>query len=53
MGGHRAGLFLHLVPLFGAGLSVLVLGETLRAYHALGAVLIFGGISVATRSRRS
>lgn len=51
VGGHRSGLFLHLVPLFGAGLSVMVLGETLRVYHALGAALIFGGIAVATRSR--
>lgn len=52
VGGNRAGIFLHLVPLFGAGLSVLVLGEGLQAYHALGAGLIFSGIFVATRTRR-
>lgn len=50
VGGNRAGVFLHLVPLFGTALSVMVLGETLAWYHYAGAALIFGGIYAASRA---
>jgi drug/metabolite transporter (DMT)-like permease len=51
VGGERASTFLHLMPLFGAVLSAIFLGETLLWYHYVGAVLIFSGIFVASRSR--
>jgi drug/metabolite transporter (DMT)-like permease len=51
VGGERASTFLHLMPLFGAVLSAIFLGETLLWYHYAGAVLIFSGIFVASRSR--
>ncbi|KKW69211.1 membrane protein [Lampropedia cohaerens] len=53
-GAARAGLFIHLMPLFGALLSVLVLGERLHGYHAVGMAAILGGIMLSTRrmSRR-
>ena len=52
VGGNRAGVFLHLVPLFGTALSVVVLGERLAWYHYAGAALIFGGIFAASRAPR-
>ena len=49
VGPNKAGLFVHLMPLFGALLSVIFLGEQLFAYHCAGAALIFGGIYLTTR----
>ena len=49
VGPNKAGLFVHLMPLFGAILSVIFLGERLYAYHYAGAVLIFGGLWFTTR----
>ncbi len=49
VGANRAGLFVHLMPVFGALLSVIFLGERLYAYHYAGAALIFGGIWFTTR----
>jgi drug/metabolite transporter (DMT)-like permease len=50
VGAARAGAFLHLIPLFGAALSWLLLGEALYWYHYLGAALVFTGIFVASQS---
>ncbi|MGI9463147.1 MAG: DMT family transporter [Aestuariivirgaceae bacterium] len=47
LGGNRASLFLNLVPIFGALLSVLVLGEALHLYHAVALALVIGGIFLA------
>lgn len=52
VGPNRAGLFVHLMPVFGALLSVVFLGERLHGYHYAGAALIFGGIWLTTRPRR-
>lgn len=49
VGPNKAGLFVHLMPLFGALLSVTFLGERLYSYHYAGAVLIFSGIWLTTR----
>jgi drug/metabolite transporter (DMT)-like permease len=51
VGGERASTFLHLMPLFGAVLSSIFLGESLLWYHYAGALLIFSGIFIASRSR--
>jgi len=51
IGPARGGLAMHFVPLFGAALAVLVLGEPLRWYHAAGAALIFAGVVVASWRR--
>jgi drug/metabolite transporter (DMT)-like permease len=53
VGPSRAGLFVHLMPVFGALLSVIFLGERLHGYHFAGAALIFGGIYLTTRGARS
>ncbi len=44
VGPNKAGLFLHLMPVFGAILSFLFLGESLHRYHLAGIGLIFSGI---------
>ncbi len=48
-GPARAGQFIHLLPVYGAVLSSLLLGEALRPYHALGFGLILSGIVLAGR----
>lgn len=48
IGAERAGMFLHLMPVFGAALSWLALGEALFWYHYAGAALIFAGLAVAS-----
>ena len=49
IGPARGGLAMHFVPLFGAVLAILVLGEPLRWYHGAGAALIFAGLIIANR----
>jgi drug/metabolite transporter (DMT)-like permease len=49
LGGNRAGLFLNLVPIFGALLSVALLGESLHLYHIVALILVIGGILLAQR----
>lgn len=51
LGAPTAGLFANLIPLFTAILGVALLEETFAWYHALGAVLIFAGIALATKRR--
>lgn len=48
-GANRAGLFIHLVPMFGSLLAILLLGETFRWFHGVGICLILAGIMLATR----
>ena len=49
IGPGRAGLFVNLVPVFGALLAVVILGEPVALYHAVGLVLVLGGIALAER----
>ncbi|UFS61884.1 DMT family transporter [Sulfurimonas sp. HSL-3221] len=44
LGAAKTGQFAHLMPLFGAVLAYIFLGETLQFYHVVGAVLIGAGI---------
>lgn len=48
VGANRAGLFMHLVPLFGALLAIALLDESLLMHHVLGIGLIVAGIYLAT-----
>ena len=47
VGPNKAGLFLHLMPVFGAILSLVFLGESLHLFHLAGMGLIFAGICLA------
>lgn len=49
VGPGRASVFMYLMPLFGAILGYLLLGEAIAAYHLAGAALVFGGIAVMNR----
>jgi drug/metabolite transporter (DMT)-like permease len=51
IGPSRAGLFVNLVPVFGAILAVVLLGEPFAAYHAVALGLVLGGIWLAERRR--
>lgn len=48
-GAARASFFTHLVPVYGAVLGVVILGEPVGWYHFAGFALILAGIAIATR----
>ncbi len=50
IGSNRGGIFINLVPIFGAILAILLLGEQFQAYHAIGMVLVLGGIAYAQKN---
>jgi drug/metabolite transporter (DMT)-like permease len=49
VGGARAGLFIHLMPVATTLLSAVILGEAPQLYHLAGMLLIVGGITLSTR----
>jgi drug/metabolite transporter (DMT)-like permease len=53
LGAAKAGLFIHLMPLFGLVLSVIFLGEQVQRFHLIGMGLIFTGIYLAILGRRA
>lgn len=50
-GANRAGLFIHLMPVFGSIMAILFLGERWQWFHSFGILLILLGILLATRRR--
>jgi len=48
IGANRAGLFLHLMPVFGTILSIIFIGEAFHLFQAAGIGLIFSGIYLTT-----
>ncbi|MFV0474401.1 MAG: DMT family transporter [Pikeienuella sp.] len=51
IGPGRAGVYINLVPIFAAILSILILGERLALYHAVALALVIGGIWMTQRAR--
>jgi drug/metabolite transporter (DMT)-like permease len=51
VGANRAGLFIHLMPVFGTLMAIVFLGESLVWHHAVGITLIAAGIALAVRGR--
>jgi len=49
IGSNRAGPFMHLVPLYSAGLASVFLGERLGVFHVVGLALILTGVWLASR----
>jgi drug/metabolite transporter (DMT)-like permease len=49
IGANRAAPFIHLVPVFGSVLAIVLLGERFEVFHAVGYALVFAGITVATK----
>jgi drug/metabolite transporter (DMT)-like permease len=52
VGANVAGLFVHLMPVFGVLLAWVFLGERMAAFHVAGIALILTGIVVTSRYRR-
>ncbi len=52
IGPGRAGVFVNLVPAFGALMAVALLGEPFAYYHVAALALVVGGIAVAQRQPR-
>ena len=52
IGPGRAGIFVNLVPVFGAILAVGILAEPFRLYHGAALLLVFGGIWLAEWRRK-
>ncbi|MCC8392634.1 DMT family transporter [Paraburkholderia sp. MMS20-SJTR3] len=51
VGPARAGLFIHLIPVYGAILSRVLLGETIQLYHVAGIAVIILGLLCANMRR--
>ena len=47
IGPERTGQFSHLIPVFGALIAILVLGESLQFYHFAGILLVGAGLLLA------
>jgi len=53
VGSNVAGIFMHLMPVFGSLLAWMFLGERIRPFHLAGIALILAGIALTTRGRRA
>ena len=53
VGSNVAGIFMHLMPVFGSILAWLFLGERIEPFHLVGIALILGGITLTSRGRRA
>lgn len=51
MGANKAGLFIHLIPLFASVFSIVFLGESLKSYHFIGIGPILIGIYLTTTAK--
>ncbi len=49
IGANRAGVFLHLMPIFGAVMAIIIFDEKFMFYHFLGAVFIVIGIILSNK----
>ena len=52
IGANRAGIFLHLMPIFGAVMEMLIFKEKFMFYHILGAIFIIIGISLSNKKTK-
>lgn len=50
IGSAATGQYMNVIPLMGAGLAMLFLGEALHLFHVIGLVLVVAGIFVAGRN---
>jgi drug/metabolite transporter (DMT)-like permease len=46
VGPSRAGMYMHIMPLAGTILSIMLLGEDIALFHLVGAGLVFTGIAI-------
>ncbi len=53
IGANRAGVFLHLMPIFGALMAIIIFGEKFMFYHFLGAIFIVAGITLSNKHKKN
>jgi drug/metabolite transporter (DMT)-like permease len=53
IGANRAGIFLHLMPIFGAIMAMVIFDEKFMYYHIFGAIFIIAGITLSNRKRKN
>ena len=49
IGANRAGAFLHLMPIFGAIMAMVIFKEKFMFYHIFGAIFIISGITLSNK----
>ena len=49
IGANRAGVFLHLMPVFGSIMAIFLFDEKFMFYHLLGAIFIIAGITLSNK----
>ncbi|MDA9709572.1 DMT family transporter [Candidatus Pelagibacter sp.] len=49
IGANRAGVFLHLMPVFGSVMAIILFNEKFMFYHLLGAIFIIAGITLSNK----
>jgi drug/metabolite transporter (DMT)-like permease len=49
IGPNRAAPFLHLMPVFGSAMAIVLLGEQPKLFHLIGYLLVFAGVIIASR----
>ena len=52
IGSNRAGIFLHLMPIFSTVMAILIFKEKFLTFHLIGALLIITGIILSSKGRR-
>jgi drug/metabolite transporter (DMT)-like permease len=51
IGANRAAPFFHVVPVFGAVMAIVFLGERLQLFHVIGFALVLTGVFIASRKQ--
>ena len=49
IGANRAGVFLHLMPVFGSIMAIILFDEKFMNYHIFGAIFIIAGITLSNK----
>ena len=52
IGSNRAGIFLHLMPIFSTIMAILIFKEKFMFFHLVGATLIIAGIVLSSKGKR-
>ena len=53
IGSNRAGIFLHLMPIFSTMLAIFIFEEQFMIYHSIGALLIITGIILSSKKEKN
>ena len=51
IGANRAGVFLHLMPVFGSIMAIILFNEKFMFYHIWGAIFIIAGITLSNKKK--